>query len=338
MSFALESVGLVHPNGQRALRAVSLSAASGERLAVIGPSGAGKTTLLRVLATALRPGEGRALSLSANPWQLSAAALRKLRARIGVVHQAPPIPPRLRVVTAVLAGRLGGWSTGRALASLLYPVDIAGAREALARLDMADRLFDRCDRLSGGQLQRVGIARVLYQAPELLLADEPVSALDPALADAAVGQLIAHSQTQGATLVASLHAVDLALKWFPRIVGMRVGEVVFDKPAEHVTRAMLQELYATEGAVLPTQGNDPMALEPWCSGGAAAPGDSGATLPGGAIRSDALQPGGATDGDASQPGGSTRSNAALQPGGATGSDASQRPGARVLPLTRPGCR
>ncbi|MBA2724205.1 MAG: ATP-binding cassette domain-containing protein [Methylibium sp.] len=304
MSFALESVGLVHPNGQRALRDVSLSAAPGERLAIIGPSGAGKTTLLRVLATALRPGEGRALSLSANAWQLSAAALRKLRARIGVVHQAPPIPPRLRVVTAVLAGRLGRWGTGRALASLLYPGDIAGAREALARLDMADRLFDRCDRLSGGQLQRVGIARVLYQAPELLLADEPVSALDPALADAAVGQLIAHSETQGATLVASLHAVDLALKWFPRIVGMRAGELAFDLPAGRVTRAMLQELYATEGTVLPTQCNDPAEITPFDPGGPAHRGSAVAALP--------------------------------REGGE--SDASPTSGARVLPLTRPGCR
>jgi phosphonate transport system ATP-binding protein len=103
---------------------------------------------------------------------------------------------------------------------------------------------------------------VLYQQPELLLADEPVSALDPALADAAVGQLIAQSEASGATLVASLHAVDLALKWFPRIVGMRDGLVVFDVPAREVTRAMLHELYATEGAVLPTQGNDPSALAP----------------------------------------------------------------------------
>ena len=262
MSLSLDAIGLVHPNGQRALQRVTLAATAGERLAIIGPSGAGKTTLLRVAAASLRPSEGRLRSLESSPWQLSARALRRLRARIGVVHQAPPIPPRLRVVTAVLAGRLGAWSPGRALASLLYPADIAGAREVLARLDLADRLFDRCDRLSGGQLQRVGIARVLYQGPELLLADEPVSALDPALADAAVGQLIAQSEASGATLVASLHAVDLALKWFPRIVGMREGLVMFDVPAREVTRAMLHELYATEGAVLPTQGNDPSALAP----------------------------------------------------------------------------
>ena len=254
IGLAFDQVGLVHPNGHRALKRISLRLAAGEQVAVIGPSGAGKTSLLRVAGTSLRPSVGRVDVLDLNPWQLGAGALRRLRARVGMVHQAPPIPPRLRVVTAVLAGRLGSWSTGRALASLLYPADIVGAREVLARFDLADRLFDRCDRLSGGQLQRVGIARALYQHPELLLADEPVSALDPVLADAAVGQLVAQADASGATLVASLHAVDLALKWFPRIVGMRDGEVVFDAPARAVSAVMLHELYAAEGSVLPTQG------------------------------------------------------------------------------------
>ena len=140
------------------------------------------------------------------------------------------------------------------LASLLVPSDAEGARAALARLDLGDRVFDRCDRLSGGQLQRVGIARVLYQRPDLILADEPVSALDPTLADQSVGALVEASETSGATLVASLHAVDLALKWFPRTIGMRAGAVVFDRPTVGVTRAMLHELYATEGSVLPEQG------------------------------------------------------------------------------------
>jgi len=254
----LDHVGLVHPNGHRALRQVSLRLAAGEQVAVIGPSGAGKTSLLRVAGTSVRPSDGRVEALAVNPWQLGARDLRRLRARIGMVHQAPPIPPRLRVVTAVLAGRLGAWSTGRALASLLYPADIVGARDVLARFDLADRLFDRCDRLSGGQLQRVGIARALYQRPALLLADEPVSALDPVLADAAVGQLVAQAQATGATLLASLHAVDLALKWFPRIVGMREGDVVFDAPAGEVGPTMLHDLYAAEGAALPMQGSGPL--------------------------------------------------------------------------------
>jgi phosphonate transport system ATP-binding protein len=253
VSLRLEALGLVHPNGHRALQRVNLSVGQGERVAIVGPSGAGKTSLLRVAGAALRPSEGRVETLAVNPWQATPHGLRRLRARIATIHQAPPIPPRLRVVTAVLAGRLGQWSTRRALLSLAYPSDIVGARDALARLDLADRLFERCDRLSGGELQRVGIARALYQGAELMLADEPVSALDPALADAALGQLVAQSQADGATLVASLHAVDLALKWFPRIVGLRAGELQFDRPAAEVGLAMLRELYANEGTVLPLQ-------------------------------------------------------------------------------------
>ena len=261
MSLSLEGAGLVHPNGHRALHGVSLSLERGARAAVIGPSGAGKTTLIRVLGTALKPTGGRVDVLGSDPWQLGSGALRALRARIGVVHQSPPIPPRLRVVSAVLAGRLGTWPAWKALASLLLPGDAAGARDALAALDLGERLFDRCDRLSGGQLQRVGIARVLYQRPDVILADEPVSALDPTRADGAVGALVAASEANGATLVASLHAVDLALKWFPRLIGMREGEVVFDRPTAAVSTAMLHELYATEGRTLPVQGVEAAAPE-----------------------------------------------------------------------------
>jgi phosphonate transport system ATP-binding protein len=256
LTLVLHDVGLVHPNGQRALKHATLAVGRGECVAVIGPSGAGKTSLLRVAGTSVRPSDGLVEVLGQAPWALSAPALKTLRARIGLIHQAPPIPPRLRVVNAVLAGRLGVWSGWQAIASLLRPVDAVGAQNVLARLDLGERVFDRCDRLSGGQLQRVGIARVLYQAPELILADEPVSALDPTLADAAIRELIAQSEVTGAAVVASLHAVDLALKWFGRIVGLRDGEVLFDAPAAEVTHAMLQDLYATEGGVLPTQGHE----------------------------------------------------------------------------------
>jgi phosphonate transport system ATP-binding protein len=260
-SLVTRNLGLAHGNGLRAVHGLDLQLAPGERVAVIGPSGAGKTSLLRLLGTALRPTVGRLDVLGANPWQLAAGDLRRLRTRIGTIHQAPPIPPRLRVVTAVLAGRLGRWPAAKGLLSLLYPADIAGARAALARLDLADRLFERCDRLSGGQLQRVGIARVLYQQPELILADEPVSALDPMLADAAIAQIVAEAGQRGATVVASLHAVDLALKWFPRVIGLRGGELAFDLPAAQVDAAMLRDLYASEGNVVPTQANDPALLQ-----------------------------------------------------------------------------
>ncbi len=255
MGFELENLGLIYGNGFRALHGLSLRLERGERVAVIGSSGSGKTSLIRLLGTALRPSDGRLEILGANPWQRSARELRRLRARIGTVHQTPPIPPRLRVVTAILAGRLGRWPMWKGLASLVYPADIAGAQAALSRFDLADRLFDRCDQLSGGQLQRVGIARVLYQQPDLILADEPVSALDPALSDAALGEMVAESDRAGASLFASLHAVDLALKWFPRIVGLRNGEMVFDLPPAQISDTMLSELYAAEGGVLPTQAN-----------------------------------------------------------------------------------
>ncbi|WP_194150453.1 phosphonate ABC transporter ATP-binding protein [Stutzerimonas nosocomialis] len=242
----LSGVGLTHANGQPALRDIDLAVSAGERVAIIGPSGAGKTTLLRVLATSLRPDRGRLELLDSEPWSLRASARQKLRTRIGLIHQAPPLPPRQRVVTAVLAGRLGSWSLLRSLASLVYPLDRDGAADALGRLDLADKLYQRCDQLSGGQLQRVGIARALYQQPALILADEPVSAMDPVLAAYTLVVLNQEAQRRGATLLASLHAVDLALAHFPRVVGVRDGRILFDKPADEVAREELDRLYAND--------------------------------------------------------------------------------------------
>lgn len=260
MSVSLDQVIFVHPNGTRAVNGVNLNVGAGERVAVIGPSGAGKTTLLRLLATALRPTSGTLKVFGGDPWRLDRGELRRTRSRIGMVHQAPPIPARQRVVTAVLAGRLGQWPLWKGLASLIYPVDIAGAREMLARMQIADKLFERCDRLSGGQLQRVGVARVLYQCPDLILTDEPVSAVDPALSDHVIGELNREAIARGVTLIASLHAVDLALHWFPRIVGVKAGDIVFDLPSVRISDDMLRDLYASELAVVPTQANEPLSM------------------------------------------------------------------------------
>lgn len=246
MTVTLQGVGLTHANGQIALSDIDLTIKTAERVAIIGPSGAGKTTLLRLLATSLQPSTGEISLLEQQPWALGVSQRQRLRARIGLIHQAPPLPPRQRVVTAILAGKLGQWSVFKSLLSLFYPVDITGAQAALARLDLADKLFERCDQLSGGQLQRVGIARVLYQGAQLILADEPVSAMDPVLADHTLSVLNHEAAARKVTLLASLHAVDLAMAHFPRVIGVRAGRIVFDLPSDEISPEQLDALYANE--------------------------------------------------------------------------------------------
>lgn len=254
MTIRLAGASLRHGQVQ-ALQGIDLQIGAGERVAIIGPSGAGKSSLLQLIATAIEPSSGTLDLLGHAPWRLSARARQRLRARIGLIHQAPPLPPRQRVVTAVLAGRLGQWSTLRGLLNLLYPSDVAGAREVLSGLGMADKVFAQCGQLSGGQLQRVGIARALYQQPQILLADEPVSAMDPVLAEHSLKTLNQHASERGVTLVASLHAVELALAHFPRVIGIREGQIVFDRPAGEVSSELLDALYANEHLASP-----PLAL------------------------------------------------------------------------------
>lgn len=225
------------------LSSLSLRIQRAEQVAIIGPSGAGKTSLLRLLGTALRA-TGSFMVLAQDPWRLPTRQRQQLRARIGMIHQAPPLPASQRVVTAVLAGRLGQWSTWQSVRSLWSPADPRGAYEALQALELGERLYDRCGSLSGGQLQRVGIARVLYQQADLVLADEPVSALDPVLAARSLAVLQTDCRSRGATLVASLHAVDLALSRFPRVIGLRDGQIVFDGPPSALDESRLQSLYA----------------------------------------------------------------------------------------------
>jgi len=138
---------------------------------------------------------------------------------------------------------------------------VAGARAALDRLDLGDKLFAQCQQLSGGQLQRVGIARVLYQAPEVLLADEPVSAMDPVLAGHTLSILCRHAQEHRVTLVASLHAVELALTHFSRIVGLRDGQILFDLPASEVDHDLLDRLYANEQLLSPPVPVAPLSVQ-----------------------------------------------------------------------------
>jgi phosphonate transport system ATP-binding protein len=248
MKISLNGISVQHPSAKPgavpALREQSLTVHAGEQLAIIGPSGAGKTTLLHLLACALKPSAGRLLLNDQDPWQLSRGALQKLRGALFLAPQVPPLPPRQRVVTAVLAGRLPHESLWASLRSLFYPTDIALAERALAGFDVSDKLFDRVDRLSGGERQRVGLARALVSQASLILVDEPLSALDPTRSQHAIETLSRAAQERGATLVATLHHVEMALAHFPRIVGLRDGQVAFDLPAAEVTPQLLQALYA----------------------------------------------------------------------------------------------
>ena len=247
MKLQLEGVSARHPaarpDAPPAIKDLNLHIAAGEQVAVIGPSGAGKTTLLQVLACALPPSAGQ-LSLDGTaPWQLQRSALQKLRGRLFLAPQVPPLPPRQRVVTAVLAGRLPHMGLWASLRSLFYPSDIPAAFEALEKFDLGDKLFERVDRLSGGERQRVGLARTLLSAASLWLVDEPLSALDPTRSRQAITTLVNSARDHGATLVATLHQVDVALASFPRIVGLRDGALAFDLPARLVTRELLTQLY-----------------------------------------------------------------------------------------------
>ncbi len=229
-----------------ALHALNLSVAQGEHLALIGPSGAGKTTLLSMLACAQRPASGEFSAFGVQPWSLGEAARHRLRRRLFLAPQTPPLPPRQRVVTAVLAARLPHWSLWRALVSLVKPSDPVAAFQALSRLNLGDKLYARVDHLSGGERQRCGLARLLLSAAEALLVDEPLSALDPALSELTLLTLRQEASARNATLICSLHQVDLALSHFPRIVALKDGRIAFDLPREQVTPQMIATLYQGE--------------------------------------------------------------------------------------------
>jgi len=231
------------PSASAALRALNLRLNAGEQVAIIGPSGAGKTTLLQVLACAQRPTQGTLQLDGANPWTQSARALHRLRGQLFLAPQVPPLPPRQRVVTSVLAGRLPAMGLWSSLRSLFYPADIPAAYEALAHFDLGDKLFERVDRLSGGERQRVGLARALLAPAKLWLIDEPLSALDPMRARMAIEALVGLAAERQVTLVATLHQVDMALAHFPRIIGLRDGQLAFDLPAAHVSPEHLARLY-----------------------------------------------------------------------------------------------
>jgi phosphonate transport system ATP-binding protein len=222
---------------------VDLTVTAGERVAVVGASGAGKSTLLGVLNGSVPPTAGSVRVLGTDPAALRGGALRRLRARTGTVHQHLELIGPLRVVHNVNAGRLAGWSPARAVWSLVRPQGTEEVRRALERVGLGDRLYERTERLSGGQRQRVALARLLVQRPELVLADEPASALDPALADQALELLGELAVESGGALLTCLHDPALALRHCDRVVGLVDGRVALDAPAAALSLTELERFY-----------------------------------------------------------------------------------------------
>ena len=246
--FQLERVS-VRFGAVRALEQVSLGLAPGEAVGLVGPSGSGKTTLLRALngSQGVDSGEVRVADRALR--DVGRRELRDLRSHVGFIHQGLDLVPNLRVSHNVIAGRLGQMGFARSLGAFLFPSRalLREAYDVLDRVGIADKLFERTDRLSGGEQQRVALARALFQRPRALIADEPVASVDPARARDTVELLTRISKEEGLTLCMSLHNLELARRFLPRLVGLRDGRVVFDRSAREIDDASFDALYALDG-------------------------------------------------------------------------------------------
>ncbi|MBU4527535.1 MAG: ATP-binding cassette domain-containing protein [Hoeflea sp.] len=236
-------------SGLPTLDQVTLSIPPGEALALIGPSGAGKTTLLTLLDGRLRAWRGR-VSVLGDALDPDRAPPRARRADTGFIFQDFALVERASVLRNVLNGRLGRIRPLRALLGRPSKDDLAVARSALADCGIVDLAERRVDSLSGGQRQRVAIARCLSQEPRLILADEPVSNLDPARAAEILSLLTEAARQRGATTVFSSHQPDLARRFARRIVGMRNGRIVFDIPTAELTEDATARVYDDANATV----------------------------------------------------------------------------------------
>lgn len=233
-------------DGTEVLRDLSFRIRSGERVALIGPSGAGKTTLLRMMTGVLWPTAGSLHVLGEDVARLRGARLRAFRARVGMLHQSDNLVPGLRVAHNVLMGRLARWSLPRAAWSLLFPRELPLARAALEEVELQVKLWSLPGALSGGQQQRVAIARLLVQAPELTLADEPVSSLDIRLGRDVIDRLARAATRSGGTLLVSLHSLDLLDEHFGRVLALRDGRLHWDGRPADLSRDLLHDIYGAE--------------------------------------------------------------------------------------------
>ena len=214
--------------------------------AVIGPSGTGKSTLIRCINRLVEPTSGEIIFRGQDLTKLSGLALRQARRRIGMVFQEYNLVERLTVMENLLCGRLGYVSAWRAWLRLFPQGDIDRAFDLLHAVGLADFATRRADALSGGQRQRVGIARAIMQDPELILADEPTSSLDPKTSVEIMELMARLAGERDIPVIVNIHNVDLARRFAQRIIGMAEGEVVYDGAPHGLNDAYLRRIYGGE--------------------------------------------------------------------------------------------
>ncbi|MFD4841434.1 phosphonate ABC transporter ATP-binding protein [Achromobacter sp. NPDC058515] len=252
MTYAIEVQGLCKTfrAGAKALDGVNLQVADGEMVALLGASGSGKSTLLRHLAgfVAGDPGAG---SVTVNGQLIQrhgrlSRNVRGARAGIGFVFQQFNLVGRLPVITNVLTGMLPRVPLWRSLTRWFLRDEVRQGLDALAQVGIDDYAFQRASTLSGGQQQRAAIARTLVQNARVILADEPIASLDPESSRRVMDTLAQINRSRKVAVVVSLHQVDVALRYCPRVVALRHGKVVYDGPSADLTPSMLRDLYGSE--------------------------------------------------------------------------------------------
>ena len=238
-----KNVSKVFDNGVVGLNDINLTIDDGEFVCIIGLSGAGKSTLLRSLNRLNNITQGDISINGESITQANAKDLRKMRRNIGMIFQQFNLVRKNTVQKNVISGRLGYYNNWQTLLGLFSKEDYDRTEKALEKVGLADKLKVRSDSLSGGQQQRVSIARTIVQEAELILADEPVSALDPVTSETVMNDFKRLNEEANRTIIINIHSVPLARKYASRIIGMRDGEIVFDGPASEATDAKLSEIY-----------------------------------------------------------------------------------------------
>jgi len=230
---------------EKILKGVDLKVKKGEFIGIIGPSGAGKSTLLMSVTGGIKVFDGKFEVLDFDLNNIKKKNLIKLREQIGVIFQGYNLVDRLSVLDNVVSGMLKDIPLSRAILKLYKNKELKKAKEFMDIVDITKHSLKRCDELSGGQRQRVAIARALAAEPKIILADEPVSALDPKSAKKVMGILKKVNEVYGVTVIANLHHLEYAKEYCDRIIGVNEGEVVFDANSDELTDKLVEKIYTT---------------------------------------------------------------------------------------------